>query len=119
MILSALGTGVAAGLTNTASAAIGDAYEGLRDTIRRRLGPAADAVVEAYAADPEGAKQQLAQVLASANAGQDAQVIEAAQRLLALTDPVGAAGGMYTVVADLREARGIQVGDRNVQINNF
>jgi hypothetical protein len=52
-----------------------------------------------------------------ATGGVDAHLVEIAQRLLALTDPAGTRSGTYQV--DLRQARGAQVGDHNIQHNTF
>jgi len=113
VIVAALGAGVSAGLTDTAGVAVRDAYEGLRDAVRRRLGGGADGAIEAYAGDPGGQSERLTRLLSAAGAGQDAQIVAAARRLLELADPAG----KYDV--DLREAKGVVVGDGNVQVNHF
>jgi hypothetical protein len=55
--------------------------------------------------------------LAEAAAGQDADLLAAAQALLSLLDAAGARAGKYTV--DVRGAQGVQVGDYNRQDNAF
>jgi hypothetical protein len=123
LILAALVTGMATGLTTgpgeKAAAAVGEAYRGLRDALRRRLAgrPAAEDAVEQYTADPEAWKGNLEVHLRQAGADQDQAVLEAASSVLRLVDPAGAAAGKYTV--NLAGAQGVQVGDRNAQTNFF
>jgi hypothetical protein len=89
LIAAALAAGTAAGITNTANAAVLDAYRGLKELPARRL----------------SGRDQARQCL-------DARA--AARQLLALH---GAQSGKYQ--ADLRGAKGVQVGDHGVQHNTF
>jgi hypothetical protein len=121
VIMAALVAGTSAGVSDTVSTAVRDAYSGLRDAVRRRLtartaGDATEAT-DVMLADPQGRHGQLAQALAESGAAEDVGLIAAAQDLLRLTDPDGAAAGKYVV--DLRESRGSMVGDYNVQVNKF
>ena len=59
----------------------------------------------------------LGEALTDSGATTDEQVIAAAQRLLELMNPAESAAGKYRV--DLREAKGVQVGDHNTQHNTF
>ncbi len=123
LILAALVTGVATGLATgpgeKAAAAVGEAYRGLRDALRRRLAgrPAAEDAVEQYVADPEAWKGNLEVHLKQAGADQDQAVLEAASSVLRQADPTGAAAGKYTL--NLAGAQGVQVGDHNRQENVF
>ena len=120
LVVAALLAGAGAGVSGAASAAVTDAYAGLRDLVRRRLGsrqPGAELVVDREHADSEAWEAELVPALTDAQIGRDRQVIAAAQHLLALVDPPGATAGKYAV--DLREAKGVQVGDHNVQYNQF
>jgi hypothetical protein len=55
--------------------------------------------------------------LAAAGAGGDAELVAAAQALMSLIDAAGSRAGKYSV--HLRGARGVQVGDGNVQHNQY
>jgi uncharacterized protein YmfQ (DUF2313 family) len=59
----------------------------------------------------------LSAELVAVGADTDAQLIAAAQRVMALVDESGSQSGKYLV--DLREAQGVQVGDHNTQTNTF
>jgi hypothetical protein len=119
VILAALTAGAAAGAVDTTKSAVVDAYVGLRDTLRKRLAGrqrAAEAL-EAVEAEPGVWRAELKPELERVAAGQDTDVLTAAQRLLALVDSAGSAAGRYRV--DARQAKGVQVGDHNVQHNTF
>lgn len=119
LIVGALVAGTATGLTDTATDAVKDAYADLRDPVRRRF--AGRRVAETVLAEHEKAPQvwqaPLSAELAAVGADTDAQIIAAAQRVMALVDEAGSAAGKYLV--DLRGAQGIQVGDHNTQTNTF
>jgi hypothetical protein len=116
VITAALAAGAGVGVEDTASAAVKDAYAGLKELLKRRLGGHGREVVQALDADettPGVWQARLGEALTESGAASDEQVIAAAQRLLELTDPAGSAAGKYQV--DLREAKGVQVGDHNTQ----
>jgi len=114
MILAALSGGAAAGVTEAASTAVKDAYQSLREILRRSFArdPDAQAALEGYEVAPGRWEARLASAVAETDQARQAELAVAAQRLLTLLDP-----GKYTV--DLRQARGVQVGDGNVQHNTF
>lgn len=120
-IVAALAAGASAGVSETTSTAVHDAYSVLRDGVRRRLASRsrreATKITDAMLADPRNERENLVRVLAESGADEDASLVAAAQRLLRLADPGGHAAGKYAV--DLRGARGVQVGDGNVQVNHF
>ena len=60
---------------------------------------------------------RLVRALRQSNADQDSEALALAGRLVSLVDPAGVAEGRYVV--DARDAKGVQVGDRNVQVNRF
>jgi hypothetical protein len=102
--------------------AVQDAYAGLRDALVRRLrrdkgqdGPAEQAVraIEAQAADPES----LRATVGTAGLAADEQIMAAAQRVLQAADPAGARVGKYVI--DLRDAKGVQVGDNPTMTITF
>lgn len=120
LVVEALAVGAGAGLRGTASAAIADSYNAVKHALARRL----------TGAGRHGALAQLAAIEAGTGAPTDALVgeivradavddhmVAAARHLLALADPEGTKAGKYQV--DLREARGVQVGDGNTQHNTF
>ncbi|MDH2387229.1 hypothetical protein QCN29_00195 [Streptomyces sp. HNM0663] len=117
-------------VAGTSSAAVQESSRALCGAVRNRLtrgrdthgqdatDPADPAALEAYLQDPAGQHERLARALAKAGAGRDAELIEAARRVLATTHP-GAAGSVGAYLADLREARGVVVGDHASQTNHF
>lgn len=118
LVAQALTTGVGAGLSGAASSAVSDCYAALKQALVRRLAgrPGALERIELLERRPSGSAEGLAHDLVMAGAV-DAEVMEHAQRLLALIDPDAGPRAKYRV--DLREARGVQVGDGNTQHNTF
>jgi opacity protein-like surface antigen len=119
LILAALLTGVAAGVSTSATNAVHDAYLGLREALKRRLAgkPAALDAVEHYVEDPEAWRGNLEVQLGRAGADKDQAILDAAFSLMQLADPAGAGAGKYSV--SLIGASGVQVGDGNTQTNYF
>jgi thioredoxin-like negative regulator of GroEL len=99
LIVAALAAGAGAGLKDTASQAVKDAYAGLKALVLRRVqnSPAGEVAVAEHEKDSDTWGAPLARTLAAAGADQDQQIVDAAQRLLALLDPDGAKAGAYTV----------------------
>ena len=114
MIVAALATGASAGLTNTATAAVQDAYEGLKNILQRRLG--FTPVVTGDAADPAVWTAEIGGELTRTGADADRQVLEAAHRLLALQN---AQAGVRQVSIDAPSAQAMMIGDANTQHNTF
>jgi hypothetical protein len=119
LIVAALTAGVAAGAGSSASDAMKDAYAGLKGLVRRRLAgrKSGEKALAGHEANAEHGADALEAELVAVGAGDDAAIMDAAQRLLAVLDPVGSQAGKYAV--DLRGAQGIQVGDHNTQTNTF
>jgi hypothetical protein len=117
LVVTALATGASAGLSETVAQAIVDAYAGLKSLLRRRLVARQDdpEVVAADDTEPEAWRERLAGRLDAADV--DDELLAAAERVLAVADPAGYRAGWYVV--DLRGAKGVQVGDDNVQNNTF
>jgi hypothetical protein len=113
VIAAALGAGLA---KEPADPAARDAYSALRDALRHRLGGREDQLDSALT-DPDAGQGQLTALLEASDSGQDETVLMAAHQVLRLTDPGGVEAGKYAV--DLRNAKGVQVGDRNIQVNKF
>ncbi|MBO4255006.1 hypothetical protein [Streptomyces griseorubiginosus] len=118
LVAQALAAGVGAGLSGAASSAVTECYAALKQALVRRLAarPGALERIELLERRPGGSAEGLAHDLVLAGAV-DAEVVEHARRLLALTAPDAGPRGTYRV--DLREARGVQVGDGNTQHNTF
>ncbi len=124
VVVTALVAGGAAGVSNTASTVVQDAYQALCGAVRRRLAGGRSErgsdteVLDAYLQDPVGQHGRLVDALTMAGAGRDLDLIEAARQVFALTHPGSKhASGKYTV--DLREAQGVVVGDGGTQTNTF
>jgi hypothetical protein len=119
LIVLALTAGASAGLTDTASQAVKDGYAGLKALARRRLHGQRDGelVLDRHEASPQAWQAPLAEALTGAAAGQDADLVAAAEALLALIDAAGARQGRYQVV--VTGSQGVMTGDHNVQHNQF
>jgi len=119
LILTALGAGAALGVKDTASAAVRDAYEGLKALVRRRIAGRGDGelVLARFEAAPDTWRDPLAAELAAAGAGSDEGLVAAAQALLSLADGAGWRAGKYAV--QVQGGQGVQVGDQNTQHNTF
>lgn len=115
LIVAALGTGAAAGLTNTASAAVKDAYIGLKRLLRPWVRGHARQVLEGDETEPEVWRAQIGEELMASGADTDEEILAMARRLLALADPKAA--DKYRV--QISHAKGVQIGDHNTQTNNF
>src|SRR5262245_60698269 len=108
LIIAAVVAGATAAFKDTASAAVTDAYNGLKALIVRRFGAAAE--LEAVEADPEGDHSELRERLAEA-AG-DEEVLTRARELLARADPA-----KYQVVVS--GGKGVVIGDNADVTMNF
>jgi len=119
LIVAALAAGAVAGAQNTATDAVKDAYTGLKELVRRRLSgrTSGETALTRHEDEPQQSGGALEAELVAAGARDDAAMVDAAQRVMALLDPAGEQTGKYVV--DLRGAQGAQVGNHNVQTNTF
>jgi hypothetical protein len=119
LIVAALTAGAAAGIGDTATTAVKDAYQGLKELLSARFSGknSAEIALAEHESDPQTWAAPLVKELLASGADTDPGVLEVAQRLLALVDQEGGSAGKYTV--DLRGAQGAQVGDHNRQLNQF
>ena len=119
LIVTALATGAALGITDTAATAVTDAYANLKALVRNRLGggQGAELVLAKHEQAPETWQAPLMAELAEAGADRDHDLIVAARALLDLAGQAGGQTAKYTV--DAREVSGMQIGDRNRQSNVF
>jgi len=117
--MTALTSGAAQGLADSASDAVKSAYSKLKQLVKAKLADnrSAEVALAEHANDPETWQTPLAKVLSSSGAINDPAVIEAAQLLMTLLDPAGSAKGTYQI--DLRGAQGVQVGDGNQMFNTL
>ena len=124
IIVSALVAGAAAGVTSVAEEGVKDAYNELKALIQRKFGDKGDVgpAVEQVDKKPDspGRQQVLKEELAAADAGQDADVLKAAQDLLALLQAKSADSSQQAVAdhgAAAATGRGAaQVGDGNIAL---
>lgn len=117
VIIAALVAGAASGTSQVAGTAIGDAYAGLRDALRRRLtGRTAAVQLDAEPTDDSGVwEARLGQDIGESGADQDEQVLTAAREVLALADPAGTQASKYAVTVE--HSTGVQVGDGNLHVD--
>jgi hypothetical protein len=89
IIVTALAVGAGAGVQNTASAAVADAYSSLKQMLRGRLSDREQVVraLDADETDLEVWRAQIGDDLVHSGAAQDEQIIAVARRLLALAGP--------------------------------
>lgn len=117
VVVQALVTGAGAGLGGTASAAVADGYSALKHALVRRLTGRHRALSLLETIDNGGERTDTMVHELSLTGAVDDGILAAAQHLLTLADPEGTRSGQYRV--DLRQARGVQVGNGNTQNNNF
>lgn len=113
----ALATGTAAGVKDTASAAVKDAYDGLKAMVKSVFAGQgkAEMILAEHEADPETWKAPMVAQLVETGVSDD--LVAAAQALMSLIDAEGTQSGKYKV--DVRGSQGVQVGDGNTQNNTF
>ena len=125
VILTALAAGATAGALDELKDEVKDkvkaAYGKLRDLVRKRFREAAttnaEAILAEYETDPESYKGPLTKKLDAAGAGNDADLLAAAQALLDLVQQSEPKSGKYNVTVSGSE--GVMVGDHNSQTNTF
>jgi hypothetical protein len=123
LILTALATGASTGALDALKDDVKDkakaAYAKLHDLVRRQFrgNPSAEIVLSEHQADPETYAAPLAKKLTEAGAGDDAELVATARALMELVDQAGAKSGKYNVT--IKDSKGVQVGDGNIQVNKF
>ena len=119
--MTALAAGATAGTLDALKDDVKDrakaVYAKLHDLVRQRFrgNPTAEIVLSEHQADPETYAAPLAKKLTEA--GVDAELVATARALMELIDQAGAKSGKYNVT--VRDSKGVQVGDGNVQVNKF
>jgi hypothetical protein len=123
LILTALATGATTEALDALKDDVKDkakaVYTKLHDLVRQRFrgNPSAEIMLSEHQADPETYAAPLAKKLTEAGAGDDAELVAAARTFMELVDRAGAKSGKYNVT--VRDSKGVQVGDGNIQVNKF
>jgi hypothetical protein len=123
LIVTALATGASAGtieaLKDDVRDSVKHAYAKLRGLAKNRVAgrPDGDLALERHQTAPQRWEPVLAAELTEAGAASDAELLAAAKALMELVDRAGARTGKYNVT--IRNAKGVQVGDSNIQVNRF
>jgi hypothetical protein len=104
LIVAALAAGAGAGVTDTVSGAIKDAYAGFKGLLARRLGGADPAghdqvrqALDGQETEPGVWQARLGDDLTASGADGDEEILAAARQLLGLLDPAGDTAGAYQV----------------------
>jgi RIP homotypic interaction motif len=123
LIVAALAAGAASGALDTvkdgAKAGVAAAYEKLRGLAKKRVAgdQLGQMVLAAHENAPETYAAPLTERLTEHGAADDADLVAAAKAFMDLFDEAGARAGKYNVT--IKNARGVQVGDGNIQVNRF
>ncbi len=94
-IVAALTAGATSGLTEVAKSMVTDAYQGLKDMIKKKSGDKSNVItsIEVLEAKPQsvGRQQTLNEEIVDAQLAQDQDILQTAQSLLSLikTEPAG------------------------------
>jgi hypothetical protein len=120
LILAALAAGAVAGVQTTATAAIKDAYNGLKELVHRRFSgkPEAAVALSEYENDPDRGKETLRKALIDTGAGTDAELVDHAKQVMQLVDPLQYNKGKYNVQVT-GDVQGQIIGDNAHQENQF
>jgi uncharacterized protein YfaP (DUF2135 family) len=123
LIVTALAAGASAGtleaLKDDVKAAVKRAHANLRGLVKKRLAgrPDGELALERHDSAPQKWESVLAGELTEAGAADDADLVAAAKALMQLVDGTGARAGKYNIT--IEGSKGVQVGDGNVQVNEF
>jgi RIP homotypic interaction motif len=123
LIVAALAAGASAGsidaLKDNAKEMATTAYAKLRGLARKRVAghPDGELALERHEAAPQKWEAMLTGELTAAGAANDAELVTAAKALMELMDQAGAKSGKYNIT--IKDSKGVQVGDGNVQVNRF
>lgn len=123
LIVTALAAGAAAGaidsLKDNAKETAKAAYAKLRGLARKRVAgrPDGQLILERHEAAPQKWAGVLTDELTVAGAANDGELVAAAKALMELIDQTAAKSGKYNVT--VKDSKGVQIGDGNVQVNRF
>jgi hypothetical protein len=120
LILTALVSGAAASVKDTASQAVKEGYNGLKTLIQSKLAgrSAAETALAQFEEDPDVWKAPLEKELKKAGIAQDKEIIDTAQRVMTLVQPQQAAQGKYNVQIT-GNVQGFAQGDNQTVNMNF
>ncbi len=121
LITTAVAAGASAGLAGVAKDAVKDIYQVLRSRILAKYGEQGEVSTALTQVEnkPDSKPRQevLEEELKETGAGQDQELIQAAQQLLAKADPEGTKQGAYTIT-QMAGNHSIQIGQaRDVNID--
>ena len=106
------------GLKDNASQAAKAAYGKLHGLVRRpRRGNASAELILTETGRPGDLAAPLAKKLGECGREEDGDLVAAARALMELVDKAGVSAGKYNVT--IHGGRGVQVGDGNIQVNEF
>jgi hypothetical protein len=123
LILTALAAGVTTGaldaLKDDVKEKVKAAYARLRGLAEKRVSgrPHGELALAEYESAPQKWEGLLAAELTEAGAAHDEDLVAAAKALMELVDQPGVRSGKYNVT--MKDPKGVQVGDSNVQVNKF
>jgi hypothetical protein len=121
LILAALAAGASAGALDTLKDDVREkaraVYEKLHCLAARRVSgrPHGELALAEYGTAPQKWEGLLAAELTEAGADRDDDLVAAARAFMELADRTGAGAGKYAVT--IRNSKGFQVGDGNIQVN--
>ncbi|MFD1210742.1 hypothetical protein ACFQ36_01635 [Arthrobacter sp. GCM10027362] len=112
LIVAALAAGAARSAEGVAEQSLKDAYAGLKNLVKKffKDRPAAEMVLEEHGTDPATYQAPLEKQVRESGAAQDAQVLEAAKKLLAVADPEGTRAGVYNIGTIKADRGGVAAG---------
>jgi hypothetical protein len=123
LIVTALAAGASAGALEALKDDVKErakaAYAKLDELVKQRFrgNARAEFVLAEHSADPETYQAPLAKKLTESGAADDAELLTAARALMELVDQAGARAGKYNVT--VTNSKGVQIGDSNIQVNQF
>lgn len=112
LIEGALAAGAAASAKDTASQAVKDAYAGLKSLLSRLFAdkPKAQVIIDEHETDPQTYEKPLKKLLIEAYADQDAELLDAAERVMMLAQPQQVGMGKFTI-QNTGTVQGQNIGD--------
>lgn len=124
LVVTALTAGAAVGVGDAASAAMRDAYDGLKSLAGKALRRGAvaseaegDVRFEEELADPVTHRERLVAALSEVDLEKHGELMAAARRVLSFVDHEGSGAGGHGVV--VRNSQGVVVGNHATQTNHF
>jgi ABC-type dipeptide/oligopeptide/nickel transport system ATPase component len=110
LIIEALITGAKA----VASSSVQDAYKGLKSLIQGKFAgkQKAEMVLAEHEKAPEVWKEPLKSVLLETAADKDEEILQLAQKLMAMANPQQAAIGKYNLQISGGKVQGVVIGDQ-------